>query len=164
MTPKRIQAVVEKIHKCFSYIHNPNFNSFRRIENLSSHNVEVKVRPDFTEKIQNLWLLLQKLQRWHIDECFSFFLSSSAEKRVVSVMRFRKKVCFCWKMMRCANKFYNFLACKEHKIETFLLKGFLWATANAKRQISLKSNVLFQIVWLGWLVYRVFEFSRKTNF
>ena len=63
MTPKRIQAVVEKIHKCLSHIHNPNFSSFRHIEHLSSQKVEVKVRPNFAEEVQNLWLLLQKLQR-----------------------------------------------------------------------------------------------------
>ena len=63
MTPKRIQAVVEKIHKCFFYLHNPNFSSFRRVEHVSSQKVKVKVRPDLAEKIQNLWLLLQKLQR-----------------------------------------------------------------------------------------------------
>ena len=63
MTPKRIQAVVEKIHKCLSHMHNPNFNSFGRMEYISSQNVEVMVRPNFEEKAQNLWLLLQKLQR-----------------------------------------------------------------------------------------------------
>ena len=50
MTPKRIQAVVEKIHKCLSHMHNPNFSSFRQIEHFSLQKMKVKVRPDFEGK------------------------------------------------------------------------------------------------------------------
>ena len=73
---QKIQAVVEKIHKCFSYMHNPNFSSFRHIKHLCWQNVEVKVRPDFTEKYKNSGSFCKsykEMTHWWVFFLFSFF-------------------------------------------------------------------------------------------
>ena len=145
----------------YSYLHNSNFIllgifciNLRRILKLRLDQIlqkKYKISGSFCKSYK-------EMTHWWVFFLFSFFECWEACCKCDEI---QKKVCFCWKMMRCANKFYNFLACKEHKIETFLFKGFLWATANAIRQISLKSILHFQIVWL---IYQVFEFFVKANF